>query len=29
MGKERIDILERKDEILKWIEEGKSKAFMC
>lgn len=25
----RLDILERKDDILKWIEEHKSKAFIC
>ena len=25
----RTDILERKEEILQWIEEGQSKAFMC
>ena len=25
----RTDILERKDEILKWIQENKSKAFIC
>ena len=25
----RTDILERKDEILQWVEEGQSKAFIC
>ena len=25
----RTDILERKDDILKWIEQNQSKAFMC
>lgn len=25
----RADILERKNDILKWIEENQSKAYMC
>lgn len=29
MPKIRTDILERKEEILKWIEQNQSKAFMC
>ena len=29
MAKLRTDILERKEEILKWIEQNQSKAYMC
>ena len=29
MSKLRTDILERKEDILRWIEENQSKAFMC
>ena len=27
--KQRTDILERKEEILKWIEQNQSKAYIC
>lgn len=29
MAKLRTDILERREDILKWIEESQSKAFIC
>lgn len=28
-GKQRLDILERKEDILRWVDENQSKAFMC